>query len=211
VKQVRVGLLRALSSLLALRDGDGGGHVARMRRYCRALAEQAAMMPGYSGRIDDELIELIVLAAPLHDVGNIGLPEHIVFKPGKLDGQERALMRAHTTLPGELLAEVSREFPALEGLLRMAGEIIRHHHERWDGVGYPDGLAGDAIPLAARIVTVADVYDALRSRRTYRPALAHSVAVRLMGESSGQFDPDLLQAFQKCAAEFERIFKELPS
>ena len=149
--------------------------------------------------------------APLHDIGRVGLPDHILMKPGKFTADERVLMQAHTTVGADTLREVAQEHGSALAFLQMAIDITRHHHERYDGTGYPDRLAGDAIPLAARIVAIGDVYDALRSRRVYKPALSHAASVQLMTEaSSGQFDPALLQVFLSCGSEFDRIFRELP-
>ena len=166
-------------------------------------------MPSFAGQLDQAFIEMMACCAPLHDIGKVGLPDHILLKPGKLQADERVLMQAHTTMPADILGELAKEYGAARGFLQMAGDVIRHHHERYDGTGYPERLAGSATPLAARIVAVADVYDALRSRRSYKPALSHNAAVQLMTASTGQFDPALLAAFQRCADRFEETFREL--
>ena len=120
-------------------------------------------------------------------------------------------MQTHTTIGADILQEVARQHGSAVAFLQMAINITRHHHERYDGKGYPDRLAGTDIPLSARIVAIADVYDALRSRRVYKPALSHAAALEVMLQtSSGQFDPVLIQAFQRCAGDFERIARELP-
>ena len=137
------------------------------------------------------------------------MPDHILLKPGKLAPEERLQMQAHTTMAAETLADLAKQYGASRAFLQMASDIIRHHHERHDGTGYPDRLAGNAIPLPARIVSIADVYDALRCRRSYKPALSHNAAVQLMTGSTGQFDPALLLAFQRCADRFEEIFRDL--
>jgi response regulator RpfG family c-di-GMP phosphodiesterase len=209
--QVRTALVLGLARMVALRENDSGNHLARMQRYCRALAEEAARMPSFGDQIDQAFIEMLTCCAPLHDIGKLGLPDHILLKPGKLQPEERVLMQAHTTMPADILADLATEYGAARSFLQMAGDIIRHHHERHDGTGYPERLAEPAIPLVARIVAIADVYDALRSRRGYKPALAHQASVQLMCDSSsGQFDPALLQAFGHRAEQFERIFRELP-
>jgi putative two-component system response regulator len=182
-----------------------------MQKYGRAIAEEAARMPSFTSQIDGPFIEMLECCTPLHDIGKVGLPDHILLKPGKLDGDERVIMQAHTVIGAETLQEVARQHGSAMVFLRMAIEIVRHHHERFDGKGYPDRLAGTDIPLAARIVTVADVYDALRSRRVYKPALSHPAAVQVMTESSsGQFDPSLLQVFLRVGPQFERIAREFP-
>jgi response regulator RpfG family c-di-GMP phosphodiesterase len=158
-----------------------------------------------------EFILNLECCTPLHDIGKVGLPDHILLKDGRLDGDERIIMQTHTTIGADMLREVAKQHGSAVAFLEMAVEIARHHHERYDGTGYPDRLAGEAIPLAARIVTIGDVYDALRSRRQWKPALAHAAALQVMFETcTGQFDPQLMEAFQRCAPDFERIFREVP-
>jgi len=208
--EARNALVLALAKLVEHRDGDVSKHTLRMQRYCRCLAERAARVTPYDTQIDDSFIEMLTCCAPLHDVGKVGLPDHILMKPGKLTSEERILMQAHTVIGADTLGQVAKEHGFALAFLRMAVDITRHHHERWDGSGYPDRLAGTDIPLAARIVALCDVYDALRSRRIYKPALAHAATVQIMSEvSPGHFDPALVQVFQSCAAEFDRIFLEL--
>jgi response regulator RpfG family c-di-GMP phosphodiesterase/tRNA A-37 threonylcarbamoyl transferase component Bud32 len=210
--EVRNALVLALAKLVEQRENEGPGHLLRLQRYCRALGEAAARVPAFAGQVDARFLDLLVCCAPLHDIGKVQLPDHILLKPGKLAPEERILMQAHTTLGADTLRAVAKEQGSALAFLRMAIDIARHHHERYDGTGYPDRLAGEAIPLAARIVTVADVYDALRSRRSYKPALSHGAAVQLMTEASpGQFDPALLQVFRDCAPEFERAYQEVGS
>ena len=168
-------------------------------------------MPSFEGQIDENFIELIECCAPLHDIGKVGLPDHILLKPGKLEPDERLIMQTHTTICSDTLKAVAEQHGAAVTFLHMAALIARHHHEWYDGSGYPDRLAGTDIPLAARIVAIGDVYDALRSRRPYKPALGHPTAIHIMTTfSQGQFDPALLQAFARCAPQYERIFRELP-
>jgi HD-GYP domain-containing protein (c-di-GMP phosphodiesterase class II) len=132
------------------------------------------------------------------------------MKPGKLTAEERVQMQAHTTIGADTLQEVARQHGSAMGFLQMAIDIARHHHERFDGTGYPDRLSGAGIPLAARIVTLADVYDALRSRRVYKPALSHESALQIMRSgSAGQFDPALLAILPRCAPRWEAVFREL--
>jgi response regulator RpfG family c-di-GMP phosphodiesterase/serine/threonine protein kinase len=207
---IRNALVMALCKVVEHRENEGSGHLVRLRRYCRALAEAARQSPAFAGQIDERFIELLVCCTPLHDIGKVGLPDHILLKPGKLAPEERILMQAHTTIGAETLQEVAKQHGSM-AFLQMAIEIVRHHHERFDGTGYPDRLAGSAIPLAARMVTICDVYDALRSRRSWKPALSHAAALQLMTEASpGQFDPALIQAFAAQTAEFDRIFREVP-
>jgi HD-GYP domain-containing protein (c-di-GMP phosphodiesterase class II) len=141
----------------------------------------------------------------------IGLPDHLVMKPGKFTVEERLLMQTHAATGAELLRQISDEQGFAQDFFRLASSVARHHHERFDGCGYPDGLAGADIPLAARITAIADVYDALRSRRYYKPPLSHQVAVQVVAEGSpGHFDPALVEALKLCAADFEQVFKDSP-
>jgi response regulator RpfG family c-di-GMP phosphodiesterase len=207
----RSALVLALAKLVEQRDTETSAHLVRLQRFSRCLAEQAAALPVFKGQIDRNFVALLESCIPLHDIGKVALPDHILAKPGKLLPEERILMQAHTTIGSETLSEVVKQHGSALTFLEMAIDIARHHHERYDGTGYPDRLAGDAIPLAARIVAIADVYDALRCRRSWRPALSHHAALQVMTESSaGQFDPSLLQAFIQCADQFARIFQEVP-
>ncbi len=207
----RNALVLALSRLVQYRRNDTTGRLLRLRRYCRCLAEAAAGEPAFAGQIDPEFIRALDYGVPLYDLGTVVLPDHILHSPGKLDLDGDLVFQSHTTIGAEILGEIAREHGPAVAFLQMAVDVARYHHERWDGRGYPDGLAGPAIPLAARVVAVADAYDHLRSRQPSKPPLAHPSAVRVMTEGSeGQFDPDLLQVFQRCASHFERIFREQP-
>jgi response regulator RpfG family c-di-GMP phosphodiesterase/serine/threonine protein kinase len=209
--QARNALVLALAKLVEQRASETGAHLTRMQRYCRCLAEEASRCPSFGAQIDPAFIEMLECCAPLHDIGKVGLPDHILLKPGKLDPDERVLMQAHTIIGAETLQGVVQQHGSAMAFLQMAIDIVRHHHERYDGKGYPDRLAGSDIPLAARLVTIVDVYDALRSRRAYKPALSHAAALQVMlDSSSGQFDPALMQIFQRCAQHFERIYRESP-
>jgi response regulator RpfG family c-di-GMP phosphodiesterase/serine/threonine protein kinase len=205
----RNALVLALAKLVEYRDSETGAHLLRLQQYCRCLAEEAAVSVNFAGKVDANFIQMLECCAPLHDIGKVGLPDHILLKPGKLDADERIIMQAHTLIGGDTLKAVLKQHGSAVAFLQMAIDIARHHHERYDGKGYPDRLAGDAIPLAARIVSLCDVYDALRSRRVYKPALSHAATIQVMTEASpGQFDPALLQVFQRCAGQFDRIFRE---
>jgi putative two-component system response regulator len=207
--QARNALVLALAELVGCRDSETGGHLFRLQNYCRSLAQDASHSPVFAKAIDKNFINMLECCAPLHDIGKAGLPDHILLKPGKLTADERLLMQTHTTMGADTLQKVAKRHGFARAFLQMGIEITRHHHERFDGKGYPDRLAGDDIPLPARILAIADVYDALRSRRVYKPALSHDATLRMMlQESPGHFDPCLLQAFQRCTSEFERIFRE---
>jgi putative two-component system response regulator len=208
---VRNALVLAVARIIEQREGRGTGHPVRMQRYCRTLAEAAAALPAFEDRIDCPFVDLLECCAPLHDIGRVGLPDHVLLKAGQLTPEERMVMETHTTLGADALHEVTHASGAGQAFLTMAADVARHHHERHDGTGYPDRLAGDAIPLAARLVALADAYDALRCRRLYKPALPHAAAVQILTQNSpGQFDPDVLAVFQQVAGKFETIFKEVP-
>jgi response regulator RpfG family c-di-GMP phosphodiesterase len=207
----RNALVLALAKLVEQRDSQVGNHMPRMQRYCRVLAEDAAGCPAFQDKIDPPFIEMLECCAPLHDIGKVGLPDRVLLKAGELTPDERAIMEAHTTIGAETLAAVAWQHGFAAAFLQMAIDITRHHHERYDGHGYPDRLAGTEIPLAARIVAIADVYDGLRSRRLSKPPVSHSATMQLILEDSpGQFDPALVPRFQRCASQLERICRELP-
>ena len=208
--RARNGLVLALAKIVEHRSAETGSHLVRLQRYCRILAEEAAEIPAFSTLLDENFIRTLEDAAPLHDIGKAALPDHVLNKPGPLDANERLVMQTHTSIGADTLREVARRHPFATGFLHMAIDIARSHHERWDGAGYPDRLAGASIPLAARLLALADVYDALRSKRIYKPGLSHTTAVMTMTEGSpGHFDPALLEVFRKNADQFDRIFREL--
>src|SRR5262249_42588175 len=155
-------------------------------------------------------IQMLECCVPLHDIGKVGLPDHVLQKPGRLDPDELLIMQSHTAMGAETLKKVAKRHGSALVFLQTAIDIARHHHERFDGSGYPDHLAGTDIPLAARLVKICDTYDALRSRRPHRPALSHVATMKVMTElSTGEFDPLLLQSFRQCAGQFEKIFREV--
>jgi putative two-component system response regulator len=207
---IRNALVQGLAKTVIDRGAETDSHLERMRRYVQRLAEEAATLSSLSKVIDPSLVERLVECAPLHDLGKVSLPDHILLKPGKLTEEERLLMQSHTILGAETLQGMAEKHAPLESFLRLAADMTRHHHEHYDGTGYPDGLSGDKIPLAARILAFADVYDALRSRRAYKPALSHNSALQvILAGSPGHFDPILTHAFQRCAGDFDRIFQEV--
>lgn len=207
----RNALVLALAELVSYRDTETSSHITRLQRYCRCLAETASNFHSLAPQLNANFIQMLECCAPLRDIGKVGVPDHILLKPGQLDPDERLIMQSHTTIGSDTLQKVAKQHGFAAAFLQMASDIARHHHERFDGKGYPDRLTGNDIPLAARIVSIADVYDALRSRRPHKPALSHAVAMQSMTESAtGQFDPLLWQAFRLCAAEFERIAREEP-
>jgi response regulator RpfG family c-di-GMP phosphodiesterase/serine/threonine protein kinase len=207
--QARDVLIFAMAKMAELRGQETGGHLLRMQAYVRVLAEQARGLPSFEPHIDGEFVGMLERCVLLHDIGKVAIPDHVLLKPGKLDPEERSIMETHTMLGAAVLEAVARHHGACLAFLQMAVDIVRHHHERWDGTGYPDGLTGSTIPLAARIVTIADVYDAMRSKLVYKPGLSHTAVRRLMGYAAqGHFDPALLVAFHQCEANFEHIFDQ---
>jgi hypothetical protein len=190
------------SSLLEaarLKDNDTGNHIERVNRYARVMAEDLAAIP--VAGVDREFVESIGLVAALHDVGKIGTPDDILNKAGPLESWEWKVMQQHTTNGAYILSTYPNP---------LAREIALRHHERWDGTGYPHGLSGDLIPLPARIVAVADVYDALRMRRTYKEPYTHEQALKNMSDEAGtHFDAFLIQRFLGIAESFRTIFSEL--
>lgn len=194
----------ALAKLAESRDPDTGHHLHRVRRYARVLAEHLRSQSG-NKEINADFVQLIYLTSPLHDIGKVGLPDAVLLKPGKLSPPEFEVMKTHTTIGAETLAAAEQQFPEVN-FLRMAHDITLHHHERYDGTGYPRALAGERIPLSARIVALADVYDALISKRVYKSAYDHKQARDIILQDSGRhFDPRLVDAFQANEAEFLRI------
>ena len=177
-------LVLVLAELVGKRDELPELHLSRMPLYCHPLAEEAAKTDCWRGHIDEEFIQMLECCAPLHDIGNATLPGALLKKPGRLTMEERLFMQTHASAGADTLEKVARKHGLVGAFLPMALDVIRHHHERFDGHGYPDRLAGDDIPLSARIVAIADVYDALRSRRSYKPSLSHASTVEVMMNQS---------------------------
>ncbi len=195
----------AVSKLAEYRDDDTGWHIERTRVLCRILAEQLATMPRYSESISDAFIDTIYHAAPLHDIGKIGIPDSILLKPGKLTPEEFEIVKTHTIIGATTLEAVQRRYPG-HAFVNMGIALTRSHHEKWDGSGYPDGLAGEDIPLSGRIMALVDVYDALRSKRTYKEEFTHDNACRIIEEGAGShFDPGVVDAFIVLKSEFELV------
>jgi len=194
-----------MAKLAESRDKDTGAHLERMREYSRILAEELSKWPKYADIIDGDYVQLIYVTSPLHDIGKVGIPDSVLLKPGKLTPAEFEIMKTHTVLGGQTLRAVAKSRPEAQ-FLSMALEIALTHHERFDGHGYPDGLRGEDIPLCGRIVALADVYDALRSKRVYKAALDHLTARdTILAERGKHFDPDIVRAFLNREQEFVAI------
>lgn len=185
----------AMASLAESRNEDTGNHIRRTQHYVAALARELRFNARHTAELTDENILLLFKAAPLHDIGKVGVPDHILLNTGKLSNDEFEQMKLHTVYGRDAIAGVERTIGGSNAFLRYAKEITYSHQEYWDGSGYPEGLSGEAIPLSARLMAVADVYDALISPRPYRPAFTHETAVELIRQGSGEhFDPDVVDA-----------------
>jgi putative two-component system response regulator len=195
----------AMARLVESRDPETGAHLERVRSYSRMLAQHLSRVEKFRAEINTEYVRLIYLTSPLHDIGKVGIPDCVLLKPGTLNDREFEIMKSHTTLGAETLDAALRQFPRVK-FLQMGRDIAACHHERFDGTGYPQGLAGESIPLCARIVAVADVYDALTSKRVYKEAIAHEVARSMIVQGAGtHFDPDIVNAFVQTEARFVSI------
>jgi putative two-component system response regulator len=210
IRQTRDIALMTLAKLAESRDSATGQHLERMAAYSRRLAEELAGKTS-AVKITDEFVDQLYKSSPLHDIGKVGIPDAILLKPGPLDAQEMAVMRTHPKIGGDTLRQVIEVYRG-NTFLAMGMEIAYSHHERWDGTGYPCGLAGPEIPLAARIVALADAYDTITSRRPYKAAFEHREAVRRITDDRGShFDPALVDAFLRCHADFVEIRRRLTS
>jgi putative two-component system response regulator len=206
VVQMQEATILAMASLAETRDNETGNHIRRTQAYVAALARRLRDHPRFRAVLSDDNIDLLYKSAPLHDIGKVGVPDRILLKPGKLDAEEFELMKLHTVYGRDAILAVEKHLGGSNGFLTFAREIAYSHQEKWDGSGYPQGLRGDAIPVSARLMAVADVYDALISRRVYKPAFSHEESVRIMRQGRGRhFDPDILDAFLEIQEEFRAI------
>jgi len=200
--------IEAMACLAEYRDPETGGHIKRTKNYVKVLAEKLRENPAFKDQITSSWIEQLYKSAPLHDIGKVGVPDEVLLKPGKLTNTEFAEMKKHT-VKGYGALSVSSKRLGETSFLKVALELTRHHQEKWDGSGYPDGLSGTQIPLSARIMAIADVYDALISKRVYKAAMPHAQAVEIIKASSGtHFDPELVAAFLDIHERFQAIALE---
>lgn len=210
IRHAEDALLFGLSKMVEFQVGEPAGHTHRLQQYCRVLGAALAHEPSWAEIITPTFLEQLERIVPLHDIGKLGLPDTLLGKPAALTIEEREMMETHTLMGAGILDAISRQHGEAVPFLANAAIVVRYHHERYDGEGYPDGLAGDFIPPAARLVAVADVYDALRRQLPHKPALSHQDTLRHMARESGkQFDPAILRALGRCHAEFDRIFREV--
>jgi len=195
-----------MASLAETRDNETGNHICRTQQYVKALGERLKHHPRFSHYLTDDRIELLFKSAPLHDLGKIGIPDHILLKPSRLTEEEFEIMKTHTTLGRDAIQASEDRLGLKVDFLGVAKEIAYSHQEKWDGTGYPQGIGGDDIPISARLMAVADVYDALISKRVYKPAFTHDAAVAIMVTGRGtHFDPDVLDAFLALQDQFVAI------
>jgi len=199
--------ITAFCSLAEARDNETGNHIRRTQNYVKALAEHLRDHPRFRAHLNDETILMLHKSAPLHDVGKVAIPDAILHKPGKLTAEEWTEMQRHCEYGRDAIIQAESELGEQQGgFLRYAREIAYGHHEKWDGSGYPQGLCGDAIPVSARLMAVADVYDALISKRVYKPAYPHAQALAMIQEGRGRhFDPDVADALRAIEATFQDI------
>lgn len=196
----------ALASLAEVRDQDTGNHLRRTQNYMRALGHKLRHHPRFANYLSEDVIDMLFKCAPLHDIGKVGIPDRILLKPGRYAPHEFAIMKSHPTLGYDALMHAQASTGESLGFLEIAKQIVYSHHEKWDGSGYPQGLAGDAIPVPARLMAMADVYDALISRRVYKEGMSHAQASQIIEEGRGtHFDPDVVDAFLALAEEFQDI------
>lgn len=205
--EAQMATIYSLVKLSESRDYNTGEHIMRVAELCKLLAAKLRCSEKYRSYINDDYVEYISKAAPLHDIGKVGIPDYILLKPGKLTTEEFEIMKTHTIIGENTLLEVKHRFPGYR-FLELAVHITRCHHERWDGTGYPDGLSGEAIPLSARIMALADTYDALRSQRVYKGAISHEDSIDIIRQGTGNhFDPEIAGVFLQFESEIEKIYR----
>ena len=196
----------AMASLAETRDNETGNHIRRTQHYVKALAEALRQQPKFATVLDDHTIAMLFKSAPLHDIGKVGIPDRILLKPGRYEPEEFAIMQRHPLLGLQAIEHAEQSLGTSVDFLRVAKEIAYGHHEKWDGSGYPQGLVGEAIPLSARLMALADVYDALISRRVYKEGMPHQQAAGIIGQGRGShFDPDVVDAFFQIEQTFVAI------
>jgi len=209
ISDSQMATILALAKLAEYRDEDTGLHIERIQYYCKLLVEKMADNPKFQSRISPIFIDNIIHASPLHDIGKVGIPDHILLKPGRLNADEFEIMKTHPLIGYEILQTVKDRYTR-NSFINTGIEISRSHHEKWNGTGYPDGLKGEDIPLSARILAIADVYDALRSKRPYKAAFDHESSCRIILEGQGEhFDPAIVEEFARLQSEFARVYDRL--
>lgn len=209
ISDAQISIIFAMAKLAEYRDNETGNHLERVQEFCKLLATQLYHNSPYAKLIDEKFITNIYHASPLHDIGKVAIPDHILLKPDKLTFDEFEIMKTHATIGASYLEEVLKKYPKND-FIRMGVEVAKSTHERWDGKGYPEGLSHEAIPLSARIMAVVDVYDAVRSKRCYKHAIDHDAACSIIAkETNTHFDPVISDAFVILNQEFAKIFKQM--
>jgi putative two-component system response regulator len=208
ISQLHDATMVAMGSMAESRDPDTGNHIRRTQHYVKVLANQLSSHQRFKDYLTPETIELIFKSAPLHDIGKIGVPDNILLKPGPLTDAEYEIMKKHTTYGRDAILAAEKMLDEPDHLLCLAREIAYSHQEYWDGSGYPEGLVGEDIPIAARLMALADVYDALVSKRIYKSSIPHQESVEIIkSESGSHFDPDVVTAFLEVTDQFHKINK----
>jgi putative two-component system response regulator len=188
--------IQALAHLAEIRDPETGAHIQRTQAYVEILARELQHHPRFADTINDRYIRLVTRSAPLHDIGKVGIPDHVLMKPARFNPQEWTVMQTHAFLGANAISNAEQDIGQPIEFLELAKEIAHWHHERWDGTGYPDGLKGEQIPLSARLMAIADVFDALISKRVYKQDMSVEKAREIILEGRGNhFDPDIVDAF----------------
>lgn len=206
IKKIQGASVFALARLVESRDGETGYHLRRLQEYCRILCVQLSYRERYQALMTEQFIEDLVQCSVLHDIGKVSIPDDILFYPGKFSEDEFEIMKRHAMAGGKALEEAALEVGEADNYLALGRDVAYYHHERWDGGGYPFGLRGEDIPLSARIVALADVYDALTTRRRYKPAYSHAEALEhIQVERGKQFDPEIVDAFVQVQEQFRAI------
>lgn len=196
----------AMGALAESRDPETGNHIRRTQYYVKALAKEMAKKSKYSEFLQPDVITSLYKSAPLHDIGKVGIEDSILLKPGKLTDEEFETMKHHTTYGRDAITAAEASMDNADNFLIFAKEIAYSHHEKWDGSGYPEGLSGEDIPFSARLMAIADVYDALISKRVYKPPFSHEKAVGIILEGKGShFDPEMVDCFIAIASQFDQI------
>ncbi len=205
VSRTQEGIIGSICSMSEYRDPDTGAHIKRTQEYIRALAKHLQNHPKFKEELTDDMVELLFKAAPLHDIGKIGIRDNVLLKPGRLDPEEFEVMKAHPQIGAKVIESVATQI-GWNPFMKVAYQICLYHQEKWDGSGYPEGLKGEQIPLPARLMALADVYDALINKRIYKPAFPHAMAVGLIREGkNSHFDPLLVEGFESIHEQFQDI------
>jgi len=208
LQNARMATILGLAKLAEYRDEGTGAHLERIREYAKIVAAEMAKNPKYTDYITPAYVDDIYQSSILHDIGKVGVPDAVLLKPGKLTGEEFEVIKRHANLGGDAIKAIESQIEG-KSFLALGKQIAYRHHEKWDGSGYPGGLAGEGIPLSARIVALADVYDALTTRRKYKEAFSHKRTRQIIIDLKGtHFDPDLVDTFLRLENEFNRIRRE---